>query len=90
MPNHVESIQTVPEGARALVTAVPGDSNPPVCSVCGQPLRGRQRAMCSGRCRAARSRGKKAQAALDRTRQLRALLIEALRLIDGASANGET
>jgi predicted nucleic acid-binding Zn ribbon protein len=68
------------EGARALLD-VPTDARPPVCCVCGKPLRRRQRQVCSGKCRAALSRGRKAEAESHRTRRVRVLLAEALRLL---------
>ena len=69
------------EGARALLDALTEDVRPPVCCVCGKPLRRRQRQVCSGKCRAALSRGRKAEAESQRTRRVRVLLAEALRLL---------
>ena len=69
------------EGARALLDGLTVDGRPPVCRVCGKPLRRRQRQVCSGKCRAALSRGRKAEAESQRTRRVRVLLTEALRLL---------
>ena len=69
------------EAARALLDAPIEEGRPPVCRVCGKPLRRRQRQVCSGKCRAALSRGRKAEAASQRTRRVRVLLAEALRLL---------
>ena len=69
------------EAARALLDAPTEGAGPPVCRVCGKPLRRRQRQVCSGKCRAALSRGRKAEAASQRTRRVRGLLAEALRLL---------
>ena len=69
------------EAVRALLDAPTEDARPPVCGVCGKPLRRRQRQVCSGKCRAALSRGRKAEAASHRTRRVRGLLAEALRLL---------
>ena len=69
------------EAARALLDAPTEDARPPVCCVCGKPLRRRQRQVCSGKCRAALSRGRKAEAESQRTRRVRVLLAEALRLL---------
>ena len=69
------------EAARALLDAPTEDAGQPVCRVCGKPLRRRQRQVCSGKCRAALSRGRKAEAESQRTRRVRVLLAEALRLL---------
>ena len=69
------------EGARALLGAPTEDAGQLVCCVCGKPLRRRQRQVCSGKCRAALSRGRKAEAASHRTQRVRELLAEALRLL---------
>ena len=69
------------EGARALLGTPTEDTRPPVCSVCGKALCRRQRQVCSGKCRAALSRGRKAEAASQRTQRVRVLLAEALRLL---------
>lgn len=68
-------------GARALLDGLTEEGRPPVCRVCGKPLRRRQWQVCSGKCRAALSRGRKAEAESHRTRRVRALLAEALRLL---------
>ena len=86
MPNSAEPREVQPEAARALV-GVPGEgAGQRVCRVCGRPLRGRQQQVCSGRCRAAWSRGKKGKAEAERNRQVRGLLVEALRLLEEAAA----
>ena len=69
------------EAARALLDVPVEDVLQPVCCVCGKPLRRRQRQVCSGKCRAALSRGRKAEAVSQRTRRVRGLLAEALRLL---------
>ena len=69
------------EGARAPLDGSAEDARPLVCRVCGKPLRHRQRQVCSGKCRAALSRGRKAEAESQRTRRVRGLLAEALRLL---------
>ena len=69
------------ESVRALLDAPTEDAGQPVCRVCGKPLRRRQRQVCSGKCRAALSRGRKAEAESQRTRRVRELLAEALRLL---------
>ena len=69
------------EAARALLDAPAEDARKPVCRVCGRPLRRRQQQVCSGKCRAALSRGRKAEAESQRTRRVRVLLAEALRLL---------
>ena len=69
------------EAARALLDAPTEDARQTVCRVCGKPLRRRQRQVCSGKCRAALSRGRKAEAESQRTRRVRGLLAEALRLL---------
>ena len=69
------------EAARALLDAPTEDARRPVCCVCGKPLRRRQRQVCSGKCRAALSRGRKSEAASERAQRVRALLTEALRLL---------
>lgn len=63
------------EAARALVGA-------PVrpCPGCGGPLEGRRRA-CSARCRAALSRRRREEARRERDREIRGLLVAALRAL---------
>ncbi len=52
------------------------------CPVCHTPLTGREaQQVCSGKCRAARSRQKKAEERADRDRELRWHLEAALRLL---------
>ncbi len=52
------------------------------CPVCHTPLTGREaQQVCSGKCRAARSRQKKAEEQDQRDRRLRELLDEALGLL---------
>ena len=75
-PNEVPA-----EAARALLDAPAADACPLVCRVCGKPLRCRQRQVCSGKCRAALSRGRKAEAESQRIRRVCVLLAEALRLL---------
>ncbi len=53
------------------------------CPVCKGPMTGRQKSACSGRCRAALSRRKKAQAQEERERRIQGLLEEAVRLMAG-------
>ncbi len=67
-----------PWGARALS----GGSliHSAACPVCEKPLIGRQE-FCSGRCRATRSREKKAAERADRDRRVRELLQKALGLL---------
>ncbi len=58
------------------------------CETCGGPLAGRERKKsCSGRCRAALSRKKKAQAQEERDLRIRELLETAVRLIGGNVEN---
>jgi len=78
MSNPAERREVPPEAARALVGAPAEAAGRRVCSVCGRSLRGRQQRVCSGRCRAAQSRGKKNEAEAERNRQVRTLLTEAL------------
>ncbi len=68
-----------PQPARAL----PGGRlvHSAACPVCEKPLIGRQE-FCSGRCRATRSREKKAAERADRDRRVRGLLEEALGLLE--------
>ncbi len=70
-----------PLGARALSTASLVDSRG--CPVCGNALKGRQR-LCSGVCRANRSREKKAAERAQRDRRLRELLEEALGVLENS------
>ena len=81
MPAPADRAQDAPEAARALVGGHGESAVDRPCRVCGGPLRGRQQRVCSGRCRAAWSRDRKRHAEEERTRQLRALLTEALRLL---------
>ena len=53
------------------------------CETCGGALTGRQEKSCSGRCRAALSRKKKAQGQEERERRVQGLLEEAVRLMAG-------
>ena len=89
MLDPVEPAEVLPDAARAPVEVPLEASRQPVCHVCGKFLRGRQQ-ICSGKCRAAQSRDKKAQAEAERTRQIRALLTEALRLLDGGTTAAGT
>ena len=68
-----------PQPARALSSGTLVDSA--ACPVCQKPLTGDQR-FCSGRCRATRSREKKAAQRADRDRRVRELLEEALGLLE--------
>ena len=68
-----------PQPARALSSGTLVDSA--ACPVCEKPLIGRQE-FCSGRCRATRSREKKAAQRADRDRRLRELLEAALELLE--------
>ncbi len=53
------------------------------CPVCHTPVRGRQaQQVCSGKCRAARSRQKKAEELTQRDRRIRELLQEAVGLLE--------
>ena len=69
------------EAVRALLDAPTEGAGQLVCRVCGKPLRRRQRQVCSGKCRAALSRDRKADAVSQRARRVRVLLAEALRLL---------
>ena len=51
------------------------------CPVCKGPMAEQKESACSGRCRAALSRRKKAQAQEERERRMQALLRETLRLL---------
>ena len=74
-------VEVPAEGVRALLDAPAEGVGQPVCCVCGKTLRRRQRQVCSGKCRAALSRGRKAEAESQLTRRVRGLLAEALRLL---------
>ena len=67
-----------PQAARALATGSLVASRG--CPICGKSLTGRQQ-VCSGKCRAARSRQKKAEEQAQRDRRLRELLNEALGML---------
>lgn len=82
MPKSAWMADPAPESARAPVTANLVESSDR-CSACGKPLTGRQRLSCSGRCRAALSRKKKAEAQEERDRKIRGLLEEALGILIG-------
>jgi predicted nucleic acid-binding Zn ribbon protein len=66
-----------PQAARAGYAA-PGVP----CPICRQPLPAGRR-VCSGRCRAALSRTRRAEAQAARDAEVRRLLAAALRLLDG-------
>jgi len=68
---HITSCQL--EAARALSVE---------CPACGRALRGRPRKACSGKCRAAISRRRQAQAQAAREEDLRAQLQAALDLLN--------
>ena len=74
--------QVSPEAVRALVTGHGVDSAQRLCPVCRAQLTGRQRA-CSGKCRAALSRWRRAQGREARDQEIRALLEAALRKLEG-------
>ncbi len=59
--------------------------SPPVrrCPVCGKPLRPRQTSACSGPCRAALSRRRRAEGQSEKDRRVRELLEAALRVVCG-------
>ena len=61
MLDPVERAEVLPEPARAPLEVALETSRQPVCRLCGRLLRGRQQ-VCKGKCRAAQSRDKKAQA----------------------------
>ena len=63
------------------------------CPVCKGPMTDRQRSACSGKCRAAWSRKKKAEAQEEREREVTAALDEAeetIRKVRGIIAGEET
>jgi predicted nucleic acid-binding Zn ribbon protein len=82
MSDSLQKAELQPEAARALVKASLEASRNGVCRVCGRPLRGRQQQVCSGRCRAAQSRERKARAEVERRREVLALLSRALQLLE--------
>ncbi len=53
------------------------------CPVCKGPMAEQKESACSGRCRAALSRKKKAQAQEERERRIQGLLKETRRLLEG-------
>ena len=53
------------------------------CPVCKGPMTGRKISACSGKCRAALSRKRKAEALEERERRVQRLLQEAVRLLGG-------
>jgi predicted nucleic acid-binding Zn ribbon protein len=69
-----------PEAARAPVAGAPASARDRQCPICSDPLRPRQQ-VCSGRCRAERSRRRQAEARQARDQAVRALLFAALDLI---------
>ncbi len=73
--NPVPEVQ--PQAARAPVV---GSSE--ACPFCGKPLTGRQR-LCSGRCRAALSRQRRAEVLRARDQEVAELLRFALNLLKG-------
>jgi hypothetical protein len=79
--------QVAPEAVRTPVGGLGEAFGQRLCRMCERSLRGRQEHVCSGRCRAAWSRRRKAEAAAERNRQVRVLLTEALRLL-GSAAEG--
>lgn len=77
--------ERLPAGERALLTA--SGELPRRCQNCGGPLAGRlMKRACSGKCRAAWSRRRQAEARAARDREIRTLLEKALYLLcDGGS-----
>jgi hypothetical protein len=75
--------QPLAEAARALLAGAA--EGPRRCQQCGQVFTGRAtRRTCSGKCRAAMSRQRQSEARAERDREIRALLLQALRLLDEA------
>ena len=69
-----------PETARAVLGGIADDLPARHCPVCWGPLRDRQRT-CSGRCRAAISRQRRAEVEAERDQELQELLERALKLL---------
>lgn len=57
------------------------------CPVCKGPMTGRQKSACSGKCRAAWSRKKKAQAQEEREGRIQGLLEQLLGLLGARGQN---
>jgi len=79
MPAHLPEPQVQPQPERAGVVGSPQ----PVCAVCGEPRELRKREACSGRCRAALSRRRRALSQTTRDREVLAALDAIARLVQG-------
>jgi len=79
MPTHTTIATPQEKSERAPCSASPGAvvASSGTCPICGTPLTGRQKA-CSGKCRAALSRRRKAEGQAHRDRRVRELLERAL------------
>ncbi len=75
------------ESERAAVAARGGDvvASPRPCPVCGEPMPGRRTSACSDKCRAAKSRRRRAASHTERDRRVRALLEAAMRVLGKAT-----
>jgi predicted nucleic acid-binding Zn ribbon protein len=67
-------------GTSPRVVGFPGPTA--ACPICGTPLCGRQKSACSDRCRAAKSRRRRAQAQSEGERRVQELLYSAMRELE--------